>query len=66
MNSYLLAFDYIGVVLFAATGALSASRRELDILGFVFFAILTGIGGGTVREVVSRSWWKFEGGVISG
>lgn len=52
MNSYLLAFDYIGVVLFAATGALSASRRELDILGFVFFAILTGIGGGTVRDVV--------------
>lgn len=52
MNDYVLVLDYLGVVLFAASGALSASRRELDILGFVFFAILTGIGGGTVRDIV--------------
>jgi len=36
--------DYIGVALFAATGALSASRKELDIVGFIFLASAAGIG----------------------
>ena len=44
--------DYLGVTLFAATGALAASRRQLDIVGFVFFAALTGTGGGTVRDLI--------------
>lgn len=52
MGQYLIYFDYLGVALFAATGALTASRRQLDIMGFVFLAILTGIGGGSVRDVV--------------
>lgn len=51
MASYLLALDYLGIMLFAASGALAASRKQLDLLGFVFFAILTGVGGGTVRDV---------------
>ena len=44
--------DYIGVALFAATGALSASRKELDIVGFIFLASAAGIGGGTVRDLI--------------
>ncbi|MSU90251.1 trimeric intracellular cation channel family protein [Rhodobacteraceae bacterium 2CG4] len=44
--------DYSGVALFAATGALAASRKQLDILGFVFLAAVTGTGGGTVRDLV--------------
>lgn len=44
--------DYLGVTLFAATGALAASRRQLDVIGFVFFAALTGTGGGTVRDLI--------------
>jgi hypothetical protein len=30
------ALDYAGVSLFAATGALAASRKELDIIGLAF------------------------------
>jgi uncharacterized membrane protein YeiH len=49
----LLAFlDYAGVAVFAATGALSASRKQLDLIGFLFLASATGIGGGTVRDMV--------------
>jgi uncharacterized membrane protein YeiH len=49
----LLSFlDYAGVAVFAATGALSASRKQLDLIGFVFLAAVTGIGGGTLRDVV--------------
>ncbi|HCJ71859.1 MAG TPA: trimeric intracellular cation channel family protein, partial [Agrobacterium sp.] len=49
----LLGFlDYAGVAVFAATGALAASRKQLDLIGFLFFAAATGIGGGTVRDLV--------------
>ena len=44
--------DYTGVAVFAATGALVASRKQLDIIGFLFFACLTGIGGGTLRDII--------------
>jgi Predicted membrane protein len=45
-------FNYAGVFVFAATGALVASRRQLDIVAFLFLASITGIGGGTLRDLV--------------
>ncbi|MGY6633389.1 MAG: trimeric intracellular cation channel family protein [Alkalilacustris sp.] len=48
----LIFLDYIGVALFAATGALAASRKQLDIVGFVFLAAVTGVGGGTARDLI--------------
>lgn len=44
--------DYVGIAVFAATGALAASRKQLDIVAFVFFAAVTAIGGGTLRDVL--------------
>lgn len=44
--------DYAGVAVFAATGALSASRKQLDLIGFGFLAAVTGIGGGTIRDLI--------------
>lgn len=44
--------DYASVLVFALTGALVASRGQLDVVGFIFFATLTGIGGGTLRDLV--------------
>ncbi|MGB6117113.1 MAG: trimeric intracellular cation channel family protein [Mesorhizobium sp.] len=51
MNS-ILALDYAGVAVFAATGALAASRKQLDIIGFLFLAGVTGVGGGTLRDLI--------------
>jgi uncharacterized membrane protein YeiH len=51
MNSIIL-LDYAGVAVFAATGALAASRKQLDIIGFLFLAAVTGTGGGTLRDVL--------------
>jgi uncharacterized membrane protein YeiH len=48
----IVVLDYVGVALFADTGALAASRKQLDIIGFLFLAAVTGIGGGTVRDLV--------------
>jgi len=50
--SLLVYLDYAGIALFAATGALAASRKQLDLIGFLFFAMVTGTGGGTVRDIV--------------
>jgi len=47
-----LILDYAGIAVFAATGALAASRKQLDIIGFLFLACVTGIGGGTFRDLI--------------
>jgi uncharacterized membrane protein YeiH len=44
--------DWFGLIVFAVTGALVASRKQMDIVGFCLLASVTGIGGGTVRDVV--------------
>ena len=44
--------DIASVLVFALTGALAASRAQLDIVGFVFLAALTAVGGGTVRDLL--------------
>ncbi|PJF09547.1 trimeric intracellular cation channel family protein [Pseudorhodobacter sp. MZDSW-24AT] len=44
--------DYASVAVFALTGALVASRAQLDIVGFIFIAGLTATGGGTLRDVM--------------
>jgi uncharacterized membrane protein YeiH len=48
----ILLLDYAGAAVFAATGALAASRKQLDIIGFLFFAAVTGTGGGTLRDLI--------------
>jgi len=49
----LLAFlDYASVIVFAITGALVASRAQLDLVGFAFIACLTAVGGGTIRDLL--------------
>jgi uncharacterized membrane protein YeiH len=48
----LYGLDLLGVFVFALTGALAASRRQLDIVGFAFLAAVTGVGGGTLRDVI--------------
>ncbi len=44
--------DYASVLIFALTGALVASRAQLDIVGFAFIASLTAVGGGTMRDIM--------------
>ena len=45
-------FDLCAVAVFAVTGALVASRKQLDIVGFLWLGTITAIGGGTVRDVI--------------
>ncbi len=44
--------DLFGVAVFAASGALTASRKQMDVVGFVLIAAVTGIGGGSIRDLL--------------
>ncbi len=50
--AFIYWLDIVGVAVFAATGALAASRKQMDIIGFGLLATLTGLGGGTVRDLI--------------
>lgn len=44
--------DYFGIAVFAVSGALLAAKRRQDFVTFVFFAVATGVGGGTLRDLL--------------
>ena len=46
------ALDWLGVIAFTVTGALVASRKEMDVIGFIVLGTVTGIGGGTLRDLL--------------
>lgn len=63
----LQGLDYAAVFIFGLTGALAASRAQLDIVGFVFLACLTAVGGGTIRDVIlnrDQVFWVADPGMI--
>lgn len=47
--------DLVGIAVFAATGALAAARRGQTLVTLAFFALITGVGGGTVRDLLIRA-----------
>ncbi len=59
--------DHAAVLVFALTGALAASRAQLDIVGFVFLACLTAVGGGTLRDLALNRdtvFWVADPGYV--
>ena len=65
--SLVQGLDYAAVFIFGLTGALAASRAQLDIVGFLFLACLTAVGGGTLRDVVLNRdavFWVTDPGMV--
>jgi uncharacterized membrane protein YeiH len=52
LEPLLAALDMAGVAVFAISGALAAARIKQTIVTFAFFAAITGIGGGTLRDLL--------------
>lgn len=48
----LVLLDYFGIAVFAISGALVAAEKRQDFFTFVFFAVVTGVGGGTLRDLL--------------
>jgi uncharacterized membrane protein YeiH len=59
--------DFAGVAFFALTGALVAARARQDLMTYVFFAAFTGVGGGTVRDLLIGApvFWIAHFGYLS-
>lgn len=45
-------FDLFGVVVFAITGSLAAGKKRLDLFGGLVLALVTALGGGTLRDLI--------------
>lgn len=52
MHQLLTLLDFLGIVAFAATGAMVAAKHNMDVFGGAVLALVTGIGGGTVRDMI--------------
>ena len=48
----LLLLDYFGIAVFAISGALLAAEKRQTLVTFFFFAVVTGVGGGTLRDLL--------------
>ena len=48
----LYLFSMLGVAVFAASGALAAGRKKFDLLGVIVIALVTAVGGGTLRDLL--------------
>ena len=46
------ALDLAGIAVFALSGALLAARLRQTFVTMAFFALVTGVGGGTVRDLL--------------
>lgn len=44
--------DLVGVAIFALTGALVAAKERQTLVTLCFFALVTGVGGGTIRDLL--------------
>jgi uncharacterized membrane protein YeiH len=44
--------DLLGTIVFAITGLLAARRKQLDLFGAIVIAMVTAIGGGTLRDLI--------------
>jgi uncharacterized membrane protein YeiH len=42
----------LGVAVFAASGALAAGRKNFDLFGVMVIALVTAVGGGTLRDLL--------------
>lgn len=52
MEQVISWIDYAGVAVFAVTGCLVAAKKQLDIISFILLALVTGVGGGTLRDMM--------------
>jgi len=44
--------NWAGIAVFAVSGALLAAEKKQTLVTFIFFAVVTGVGGGTVRDLL--------------
>ncbi|HYW15586.1 MAG TPA: trimeric intracellular cation channel family protein [Allosphingosinicella sp.] len=66
LGSVLLYLDWAGVAVFACSGALVAAAKKQTLVTLIFFAVVTGVGGGTARDLLIGApvFWVNENGTL--
>jgi uncharacterized membrane protein YeiH len=66
LGSVLPYLDGAGVAVFACSGALVAAAKRQTLVTLIFFAVITGVGGGTVRDLLIGApvFWVHENGML--
>ncbi len=52
MNTVLQVIEVCGILAFAFSGFIEASRRDMDLVGVFTVAFITAFGGGTLRDLL--------------
>ena len=52
LSDALVILDFFGAGVFAVSGALLAAEKRQTLVTFIFFAVVTGVGGGTLRDLL--------------
>jgi uncharacterized membrane protein YeiH len=62
----LVLLDYFGIAVFAISGALLAAEKRQTLVTFIFFAVVTGVGGGTLRDLLIGApvFWVHRNAVL--
>lgn len=50
--TFVYFLEMLGTAAFAVSGALAASRKNMDIFGFSVLALMPAVGGGTLRDII--------------
>jgi len=49
---FIYVLDLFGTMAFAVTGAFKAIEHKADIVGIIILATITGVAGGTIRDIM--------------
>ena len=52
MEHFVAVLELAGTVAFAASGALTAMKKKMDLLGILVLAVITAVGGGILRDLI--------------
>jgi uncharacterized membrane protein YeiH len=53
LNTAILVFDAAGLGLYSVTGTVKALEHDLGVLQAVILGVMTGVGGGVLRDIVA-------------
>ena len=52
MQHFIFILEIIGTIAFAASGAMTALKKDMDIFGVAILGLTTAVGGGAVRDII--------------
>lgn len=52
MESFILILELAGTMAFAASGAMTGLKKNMDLFGICILGLTTAVGGGVIRDVI--------------